>query len=302
MSSPIPWTRHLSSAYASVFIVVVFVRIFLRLRLHLRRCHRFGGPVIEPLPPLPLSLIPRTRCLFLVLRRRLRRRHWVLGTVCLRQRHRRCRQFPGPINTSLPLPSETFSWERRLFCFLCRHLRRHRWVLGLIFLWQRLRRCCQFLSPVIATMQPPSSSLNPCRLCRRLWSLRRVVYSLSSSKASVVVVDSTGQSLKEYLLLGCWLRIFSGDGFHLWLLGALVYITLFCIDTVENSWGVNLISRDFMRNIQSFGSRKIYVVCNIYETGTIDLKLATKWNANYLGVVDFVFFLVAVCTCDCWLS
>ena len=34
------------------------------------------------------------------------------------------------------------------------------------------------------------------------------------------------QSVIDYLPLGCWLFISSGDGLHLWLLGALVYLTL----------------------------------------------------------------------------
>ena len=82
--------------------------------------------------------------------------------------------------------------------------------------------------------------------------------------------------------MGCWLRILSGDGLHLWLLGTLVYLTLFGIDTVENSSGVNWILRDFKSNIQSFGSISIYVVYNISETGTRALKLATKLKTTYL--------------------
>ena len=106
-----------------------------------------------------------------------------------------------------------------------------------------------------------------------------------------------------WILLLCtcwWARILSGDGFHLWLLGALVYLTLFVIYTVENSWGVKWILIYFTSNIQSFGFSLICVVCNIDETGTRSLKLATKWNNTYLCVVDFVFFVVKVCTCDCW--
>ena len=84
---------------------------------------------------------------------------------------------------------------------------------------------------------------------------------------------------KTTYLLGCWLRILFGDGLHLWLLGALVYLTLFGINTVKNSWGVNLIPRDFRRNIQLFW---FYVFCDIDKTGTRALKLATKWNTTYL--------------------
>ena len=71
---------------------------------------------------------------------------------------------------------------------------------------------------------------------------------------------------KTTYLLGCWLRILSGDGFHLWLLGELDYLNFFGIDTVENSWVVNLIPRYFTRNIKSFGLSSICVVCNIIET------------------------------------
>ena len=53
-----------------------------------------------------------------------------------------------------------------------------------------------------------------------------IVYSLSSSNASVVVVNSVGQSVKDYLPLGCWFCISSGDSLHLWLLGAVFYLTL----------------------------------------------------------------------------
>ena len=87
---------------------------------------------------------------------------------------------------------------------------------------------------------------------------------------------------KTTYLLGCWLSISYVDDLHLWLLGALVYLTFFGIDTVENSWGVNWIPRDFTSNIQSFGLSLICVVCNIYKTGTIPLKLATKWKTTYL--------------------
>ena len=88
--------------------------------------------------------------------------------------------------------------------------------------------------------------------------------------------------MKDYLPLGCWICILSGDGLHLWLLGALLYLTFFGINTIENSWVVNLIPRDFTRNIQYFGSSSICVVCDINETGTRALKLATKWKTTYL--------------------
>ena len=34
------------------------------------------------------------------------------------------------------------------------------------------------------------------------------------------------QSVKDYLPLGCWLHILSGNSLHLWLLGVLVYLNL----------------------------------------------------------------------------
>ena len=66
----IPWTHRLSSDNVSVVVVLVFMFIFLLRRLR-RRC-RFLGPVVYPLPPLFLSLIPRTCFVSLVLFRRLR--------------------------------------------------------------------------------------------------------------------------------------------------------------------------------------------------------------------------------------
>ena len=88
--------------------------------------------------------------------------------------------------------------------------------------------------------------------------------------------------MKYYLPLGCWLRIFSGDGLHLWMLGALVYLTLFVIDSIENIWCVSWIPRDFTSNIQSFGLSSICVVCDNNEPWMIVLKLANKWNNTYL--------------------
>ena len=88
--------------------------------------------------------------------------------------------------------------------------------------------------------------------------------------------------MKDYLPLGCWLCIFSCDIFHLWLLGALVYLTLFVIDIIENSWDVNWIPRDFTSNIISFGLISICVVCGINDTGTWALKLANSLNTAYL--------------------
>ena len=87
---------------------------------------------------------------------------------------------------------------------------------------------------------------------------------------------------KTAYLLVCWFHIYSGDCLHLWLLGTLVYLTVFGIYTDENSWGVHWTPRDFTRNIKSFGSSSIYVVCDTNKTGTRALKLATKWKTNSL--------------------
>ena len=59
---------------------------------------------------------------------------------------------------------------------------------------------------------------------------------------------------------------------------------------LKNSWGVNLIPRDFTSNIQSFGSSLICDVCDIDNTGTRALKLATKWKTTYLFVCWLSFF------------
>ena len=192
LSSLIPFTRRLSSSESSVVFIELFVLICLRWRLH-HRC-RLIGSVVEPLPPPLLSLIPWTRHIFLVLRRCLCRRYWVVGPVFFfRRHHRRC-QFHGTVNTPLPSPSETFTQAHSLFCFLrrCIHCCRHN--LGLIFLFRPLRRCCQLLRTIIATQNPPLSSPNPLRLHRRLRSFWRVVYSSFSADASVVVDDYSGPS------------------------------------------------------------------------------------------------------------
>ena len=126
--------------------------------------------------------------------------------------------------------------------------------------------------------------------------------SSSSDDASVAVTNSLGSLLwrhrlchhpqiylfgashkvKTTRLLGCWLHILFDEGFQLWLLGTLVYLTLLGIETVDKSWGVNWIPRYFTRNMKSFGSSLIYVICDINETGTRDLKISTNWNNTYL--------------------
>ena len=243
-SSSIPWTRLLSSANASVIVFVVFMLIFLLRRLRCRR--RFFGPVVYPPPPPPLSLITRTCCVSLVLFRRLCRRRWVLWPVLICQ-HRCCRfQYPLPVNTPLPLQSDNFTQTRCILCFLKWRLHCRRWDLGLIFLFRRLHRGRLFLRPVITTQKPPSSSPN-------IWFLGHILYSLSSVNASAGVVEYVVQAVKDYPPLGSWLRISSGDGLYLWLLGAVVCLTLLetaPLKTVE----VQTEYLDFFtRNIQSFG-------------------------------------------------
>ena len=144
----------------------------------LRHCCRLLGTIVETPPPPPLSLIPQTRRLLLVFRRH----------------HRCCCQFPSPVNTPPPLTLETFTQARRLFCFLRRRLPRRCRFLRLILLFRHFHCCCQFICPVIATLQHPSLSLNPRHLSFRLRYLVRVVYYLSSANASVAVVDYAVQS------------------------------------------------------------------------------------------------------------
>ena len=59
--------------------------------------------------------------------------------------------------------------------------------------------------------------------------------------------------MKDYLPLGCLLRFYPGDGLYLWLLGAVIYLTLLeteSLKTVE----VQTEHLDYCtRNIQSFG-------------------------------------------------
>ena len=168
LSETFTWSRHL----------VCFLHQHLRchhrvLRIiflcqRLRHCRQFLRPVIatphpllsflNPQPSLLLSLIPQTRRLFLVIRRRLRHCRWVLGTTFFHRR-RRGRQFTVLVITPPPLPLETFTQARCLFCFLHQHLNLCQ-VLGPIFLYRHLRCYRQLLRPVIATPQPQLSSLN----------------------------------------------------------------------------------------------------------------------------------------------
>ena len=167
--------------------------IFLCRRL--RYCRRFLGTVVNPLPPLSLSSIPQTCCLFLIIFRHLHHRRWVLWPVFLHQRQSFCRQFPGLVNTQPPSPLETFTQTRRFFCFLFWRLHCCSQFIRIIFLCRRLCICCQLLMPVIAMLQLPSFSPNPRRLRCCLWSLINIVYSFSSANASVFVVNSAVQSV-----------------------------------------------------------------------------------------------------------
>ena len=166
-----------------------------------------------------LSPILWTRCIFLVLCQHLQCRRWVCKLILLCRRHRHRRQYHEPLNAPSPPPSETCTRTRCIFCFFNWHLRCRFQNLRLIFLFRRLHRGRQFLRIVIAAHQPLLSSPN-------LQSLGNIVYSLSFVNASVVVVDSVGHLLKYYLPLGCWLHISYGGGLHMWLLVALVYLTL----------------------------------------------------------------------------
>ena len=121
---------------------------------------------------------------------------------------------------------------------------------------------------------PTPPSLSPIPQARHRDAAASAVFPESSFEDS--------HKVKTNYLLGYWLIISFGDSFYLWMVGALVYLTLFGIYTVENSWGINWIPRDFTRNIQPFGSSSICVVCDIDETGTRDFKIATKWKTTYL--------------------
>ena len=74
------------------------------------------------------------------------------------------------------------------------------------------------------------------------------------------------------------------------MLGALVYLTLLGIDTVENSCGLQLIPIPFTRNIQYFGLSSIYVIFDINKTSKGALKLANQRKPTNLMTADLVFF------------
>ena len=174
-------------------------------------CHRDATASVvvpESSPPPSLSVIPRTRRLLLVLCRRLRHCSWVCVPVLLFWRRCRRHQYPEPVKTPAHTPLETFNRTHCLFCFLSRRLCCRRRDLGFILLYRPFHPCRQLIRPIIATPQPPLLSPN-------LQSLGHIIYSLSSAKASFVVVDFAGQWVKDYLTFGCWIHILSVDGLHL---------------------------------------------------------------------------------------
>ena len=84
------------------------------------------------------------------------------------------------------------------------------------------------------------------------------------------------------------------------MLGAIFYLT-FLETTPLKTVEVQTEYLDyFTRNTKSFGSSYICVISGIYKTGKRALKLDSQLKTTYLCIVDFVFLLVTVCTCDCW--
>ena len=83
-------------------------------------------------------------------------------------------------------------------------------------------------------------------------------------------------------------------------MGALVYLTLLDMTTLKTAEVQTEYLDYFTRNIQSFGSSFICVVSDMDETGKRALKIYSKLNTTYLWVVDFIFLLVAVSTCNFW--
>ena len=105
-----------------------------------------------------------------------------------------------------------------------------------------------------------------CAVCdiNKTGTIKRMMSACNVSTCYVTSKLST--KLKTSKLLGCWLNILSGGGFYLWTLVTLVFLTLFCTDTFENVWGLCLIPRELMGNIQFFFFSSIYLICNIIKT------------------------------------
>ena len=106
----------------------------------------------------------------------------------------------------------------------------------------------------------------------------------SSSIGVVWGIDITGKRAlkiatewKATYLLVCCLIILSGDSLHLWVLGTLVYLTLFGIDTVENSWDVNWIHKTFTRNIQFFYLQFLMYVLTLFVIDTAEKVWGVNW-------------------------
>ena len=120
---------------------------------------------------------------------------------------------------------------------------------------------------------PPKKHINTCTtLCCMYW---------------YVSIYSEECSWPQYM----YHKLSPFNGYHWCPLGKLSHLGLEQpIDTIEKSWGVNCIPREFTINILSFCSISVYVVYSIDKTGTRDLKLRTSWRTTYLWVVDLVFF------------
>ena len=163
-----------------------------------------------------------------------------------------------------------FTQTRSIVWFLNWLFRCQNQDLGLIFLYQRLRRGRHFLRTIIVTQQPPLLSPN-------LWYLGHIIYSLSLANASVVVVDPVVQEVKYYLPLCCFFCISYCDGFHLWLLGVVSYLTLLETSQLKTVEVKTEYLGYFTRNIQSFGSILSCVVSDIDETKKIYFNLERQW-------------------------
>ena len=72
----------------------------------------------------------------------------------------------------------------------------------------------------------------------------------------------------DFIPFGFLLHISSGDELRKRMFGVLVYLNLFSIETIDNSWVLNWVYIDLPSYIKSFGSISIYVVSYIDKTGT----------------------------------